>query len=302
MLRDRCAQATVVACAIGLGRMVSRSSETRTFDTLHGASGSAGRLAGRRLAVTHVAMRVHRGVLEVRCTTCSTAPVCHPGGVQCGCTSRPLAGRKTDVQDAERIADLLRHGLLKGASSPQLSSVRCAFSTRYRTKLGDRARQRDQPGAEGVGPDANVKLASVATDVMGVKAARCWIRSYSRPGRSSGVGRACQGALAGQAGPAAAGAQWAVQAHHRFMLAQHLSHSRLLGRGHRPARSRDCGARALLRQRLRPGTRCRGSISALLRSFVAELIWRLSRTPSTWLLWARHVSGNNEVRQALQRL
>ena len=40
---------------------------------------------------------------------------------------KALAGRKTDVQDAERIADLLRTGCSRGASFLRLNCVRCGI-------------------------------------------------------------------------------------------------------------------------------------------------------------------------------
>lgn len=53
-----------------------------------------------------------------------------------------IAGRKTDVQDAEWIADLLRHGLLRGRYSPRADQRALGDLTRYRTTLIDeRARE-----------------------------------------------------------------------------------------------------------------------------------------------------------------
>jgi transposase len=78
-----------------------------------------------------------------------------------------VPGRKTDVKDAEWLADLLRHGLLKASYVPDREQRALRDLTRYRTKLvQDRVRvvNRIQKLLE----DANIKLASVAANVMGV--------------------------------------------------------------------------------------------------------------------------------------
>lgn len=75
-------------------------------------------------------------------------------------------GRKTDVKDAEWIAKLLRHGLLK-AIIPHRTQRELRELVRYRrSMIEERARQhnRIQKVLEG----ANIKLGSVVSDVMGV--------------------------------------------------------------------------------------------------------------------------------------
>lgn len=79
---------------------------------------------------------------------------------------KAVPGRKTDVKDAEWIADLLRHGLLQGSYIPDRPQRELRELVRYRRSLlGERARevQRIQKVLEG----ANIKLGSVATDVLG---------------------------------------------------------------------------------------------------------------------------------------
>lgn len=79
---------------------------------------------------------------------------------------KTVPGRKTDVKDAEWIADLLRHGLLQGSYIPDRSQRELRELVRYRRSLiEERAReiQRIQKVLEG----ANIKLGSVATDIMG---------------------------------------------------------------------------------------------------------------------------------------
>jgi len=79
---------------------------------------------------------------------------------------KQVPGRKTDVGDCEWIADLLRHGLLKGSFVPDRPQRELRELTRYRTALlQERAAEvnRLQKTLEG----GNIKLASVASDVLG---------------------------------------------------------------------------------------------------------------------------------------
>jgi transposase len=80
---------------------------------------------------------------------------------------KAVPGRKTDVRDAEWIADLLQHGLLKASFIPDRSQRELQELIRYRRSLiGERAREvnRIQKVLEG----ANIKLASVVSNTMGV--------------------------------------------------------------------------------------------------------------------------------------
>jgi transposase len=77
-----------------------------------------------------------------------------------------VPGRKTDVKDAEWICDLTRHGLVKASFIPSREQRELRELTRYRQDLiEERAREinRIQAVLEG----ANIKLASVITDVNG---------------------------------------------------------------------------------------------------------------------------------------
>jgi transposase len=78
-----------------------------------------------------------------------------------------LPGRKSDVLDAEWIAELLEHGLLRGSFVPPLVVRELRDLTRYRKRLVQTHTsevQRIQKTLE----DAGIKLDSVASDVMGV--------------------------------------------------------------------------------------------------------------------------------------
>ncbi len=134
-----------------------------------------------------------------------------------------VPGRKTDVQDAEWIADLLAHGLLRGSFIPPEPQRDLRDLTRQRTILvRERAEvvQRLQKVLEW----ANLKLASVATDVAG-RSARAMLEAIVdgqsdvtvlaelARGRMRSKRAELEQALAGR-----------VREHHRFMLAKHLIH------------------------------------------------------------------------------
>src|SRR5438128_11157395 len=72
---------------------------------------------------------------------------------------KAVPGRKTDVRDAEWIADLLQHGLVKASFVPPAFERHLRELTRYRTSLikeRTRTTQRLQKTLE----SANIKLAS----------------------------------------------------------------------------------------------------------------------------------------------
>jgi transposase len=134
-----------------------------------------------------------------------------------------VPGRKTDVQDAEWIAELLRHGLLTASFVPDRAQRELRELTRYRLALGrERSRevQRVQKTLEG----ANIKLGSVASDIMG-KSGREILAGLA-------VGRADAAALAdlaqGQLRKKLPELERALVgrfgAHQRFLVARQLAH------------------------------------------------------------------------------
>ena len=80
---------------------------------------------------------------------------------------KAVPGRKTDVKDAQWIADLLRHGLLRSSYIPDRSQRELREVVRYRRNLV-RERSRGVMRIQQVLEGANIKLSSVATDVVGV--------------------------------------------------------------------------------------------------------------------------------------
>jgi transposase len=77
--------------------------------------------------------------------------------------------RKTDKADARWLAKLMRYGLLRASFIPPREQRDLRDLTRYRTKLVQE-HSREVNRVQGVLERANIKLASVATDIMGVSA------------------------------------------------------------------------------------------------------------------------------------
>jgi transposase len=82
---------------------------------------------------------------------------------------KQVPGRKTDKADARWLAKLMRHGLLQASFIPALEQRDLRDLTRYRTRLVQE-RSREVNRVQGVLERANIKLAAVAADIMGVSA------------------------------------------------------------------------------------------------------------------------------------
>jgi transposase len=135
---------------------------------------------------------------------------------------KTVPGRKTDVRDAEWIADLLQHGLLRGSYIPPAPQRELRELTRYRTSLVEeraRAVNRLQKTLE----DTNIKLGDVATDIMG-KSARAMLEALlagqTDPAVLADLARGRLKAKRAQLEEALVGV---LKPHHRFMLTEHLT-------------------------------------------------------------------------------
>jgi transposase len=80
---------------------------------------------------------------------------------------KQVPGRKSDIRDCQWIAQLLQHGLLKGSFVPPRPQRELRDLTRHRTQLVEE-KTRTTNRIEKVLEDANIKLGSVASEVMGV--------------------------------------------------------------------------------------------------------------------------------------
>lgn len=80
---------------------------------------------------------------------------------------KQVPGRKSDIRDCQWIAQLLQHGLLKGSFIPPRPQRELRDLTRHRTQLVEE-KTRTSNRIEKVLEDANIKLGSVASEVLGV--------------------------------------------------------------------------------------------------------------------------------------
>ncbi len=128
-----------------------------------------------------------------------------------------VPGRKTDVKDAQWIAELLQHGLLKASFVPPPSVRELRDLTRQRTIL-IRGRATVINRIQKVLEDANIKLASVASDSLGVSGRamiEALIGGEEDPERLADLARK---RLRGKIPELRQALQGKVTEHHRFQL------------------------------------------------------------------------------------
>ncbi len=132
-----------------------------------------------------------------------------------------VPGRKTDVKDAEWIADLLRHGLLRGSFIPPQAQRNLRDLTRQRTNLvQDRATVVNR--LQKVCEWSNLKLSSVATDITGVSVRamlEAILNGHTTPQTLADLAK---GRLRNKRSELERALDGRVRDHHRFLLAQHL--------------------------------------------------------------------------------
>jgi transposase len=136
---------------------------------------------------------------------------------------KAVPGRKTDIKDAEWIADLLQHGLLRASFVPPAPQRHLRELTRYRsTLLAERARLVNR--LHKVLEDTNLKLTAVVTNIMGLSARdmlEALLQGETNPALLAQLARGklrkkredLEQALVGR-----------VDDHHRFLLTSLLTH------------------------------------------------------------------------------
>lgn len=136
---------------------------------------------------------------------------------------KAVPGRKTDVKDSEWIAELLQHGLLKASFIPPQSQRDWRDLTRYRTSLVQE-RVRIVNRLQKVLEDANLKLAGVATDVMG-KSGRAMLEAILTGATDpEQLAELAKGRLRNKLPQLKQALNGRVREHHRFLLVEQLSH------------------------------------------------------------------------------
>lgn len=134
---------------------------------------------------------------------------------------RNVPGRKSDVNDAMWIADLLAHGLLRGSFVPPPAVQELRDLTRTRKELV-RERAQHAQRIEQLLETANIKLTTVLADVLGPSGRR--VLEALLAGEADPTVLAALVSPRVKAAPAALAAalRGRVTEHHRFLLRQHL--------------------------------------------------------------------------------
>ncbi|HEY1351285.1 MAG TPA: IS110 family transposase [Ktedonobacteraceae bacterium] len=136
---------------------------------------------------------------------------------------KAVPGRKTDVKDAEWLADPHRHGLLKASFvPPQPVRVLRELTRSRKTLVQERAQEvnRLQKVLEG----ANIKLAAVATDVLG-KSGREMIEALVGGAQDAdALAELARGRLRAKLPDLRKALDGRVQPHHQFLLTRILAH------------------------------------------------------------------------------
>lgn len=134
---------------------------------------------------------------------------------------RNVPGRKSDQNDASWIADLLAHGLIKSSFVPEEPVQELRDLTRTRKQLmHERARyvQRLQKILE----DANVKLASVLSDITGASGRKMLTAIINGSTDARAIARLADPRVKAAPEEVAEAVEGCVTDHHRFMLRMFL--------------------------------------------------------------------------------
>src|SRR5208337_5516242 len=134
---------------------------------------------------------------------------------------RNVPGRKTDVKDAEWIADLVRHGLIAKSFVPPRPLREMRELLRYRRKLTEsQAAERNR--LLKLLETANIKLASVMSDVFGVSG-RAMLRALIEGWVSvEAMADLARGQLRRKRSDLILALEGRMEEHHRFLLATQL--------------------------------------------------------------------------------
>jgi transposase len=135
---------------------------------------------------------------------------------------KAVPGRKSDVKDAAWIAELLCHGLLAGSVVPDRAQRELQELTRYRSEL-IHARTAEVNRLQKTLEGANLKLASIVSDLTGVSASAMLAALAAGETDPIVLAGLARGSLAGNQASEAPALSGEVHDHQRFMLGQHLS-------------------------------------------------------------------------------
>jgi transposase len=136
---------------------------------------------------------------------------------------KAVPGRKTDIKDAEWIADLLQHGLLRASFVPPAPQRHLRELTRYRsTLLAERARLVNR--LHKVLEDTNLKLTAVVTNIMGLSARDMLNALLQGETNPEVLAKLARGKLRKKRQDLEQALVGRVDDHHRFLLTSLLTH------------------------------------------------------------------------------
>ena len=204
---------TVVAAIIVPGKKETRTFETMTADLLALSDWLT------TVGVTHVAMEstgeYWKPVFNILENNFEEVLLVNAQHI------KSVPGRKTDVKDAEWIADLLRHGLLKASFIPPVGQRELRELTRYRsTFVQEKATLVNR--IQKVLESANIKLASVASNVVGVSGRAMLAALIEGQATPAEMAELSKGRLRDKREQLVKAMEGQVKAHHRFVLAELL--------------------------------------------------------------------------------
>ncbi len=134
-----------------------------------------------------------------------------------------VPGRKTDVRDADWIAQLMQYGLLERSFIPAEEQRDLRDLTRYRSRLvGERSSASNR--LHKILEDANLKLTSVASDVRGKSAQAILEALLAGTTDPAQLADLAKGTLRAKIPELEAALNGRVRDHHRYMLREVLDH------------------------------------------------------------------------------
>jgi len=214
---------TVVVCCLVVEENTKPRRETRTYGTMTSELLRMSEWLATQ-EITHVAMEstgeYWKPVYNLLESSCEVVVVNSYHVKQ-------VPGRKTDVKDAEWIAELFSYGLLRGSFIPPLPQRELRDLTRQRTTL-IRERASVINRLQKVLEWANVKLASVVTDISGVSARRMLKAMVEGNNSPEALASLAKGSLCRKQSELTAALTGRVRDHHRFLLETHLEHVEFL--------------------------------------------------------------------------
>jgi transposase len=136
---------------------------------------------------------------------------------------KQVPGRKTDVKDCQWLGELLQYGLLRGSFIPPRWQRDLRDLTRERTQLTNE-QTRVANRIHKVLEDANIKLGSVATDILGKSGREMLEALIAGEGDPEELAEMARGKLRGKIPELRRALRGKVREHHRFQLELNLDH------------------------------------------------------------------------------